>query len=68
MAKLNWHAERGNRSSLKRLELSVEGADIDLPAVRLGRQARVRAEMARRDIGALILSDPVNIRYATHPQ
>lgn len=38
---------------------------IDLDAVLLYRQARVRAEMATRDIDALILTDAVNIRYAT---
>lgn len=36
-----------------------------LSAVRRGRLARVRAEMIARDIGALVLVDPVNIRYAT---
>ena len=43
----------------------MEGEGIDLAAVRLYRLGRVRQEMAARDIGAVILSDPVNIRYAT---
>ena len=30
-----------------------------------GRLARIRAELARRDCGACVLLDPVNIRYAT---
>jgi len=42
-------------------EISAE----TLSAVRRGRLARVKAEMARRDIGALVLVDPVNVRYAT---
>ena len=42
-----------------------ESEGIDLAAVRRYRQARVRAEMARRDIAALVISDPVNIRYTT---
>jgi len=33
--------------------------------VRLGRLARLRAEMVARDIGCVVLVDPVNIRYAT---
>jgi len=38
---------------------------LDLEAIYLARRARVRAEMARRDIGACLLTDAVNIRYAT---
>lgn len=43
------------------LELTGE----DLTRLRLGRLARVREEMARREIAACVLVDPVNIRYAT---
>ena len=39
--------------------------DIDLAEVRRYRLKRVRDQMAALDIGALILSDAVNIRYAT---
>lgn len=39
--------------------------DIDLDTIHQARLARVRAEMAVRDIGACLLSDAVNIRYAT---
>ena len=38
---------------------------IDLVAVQEYRQAQVRKEMAERGIDALILSDAINIRYAT---
>jgi len=36
-----------------------------ISAVRQGRLARVKAEMVRRDIGAVVLVDPVNVCYAT---
>ncbi|MTI09673.1 M24 family metallopeptidase [Curvivirga aplysinae] len=65
MTELDWHAERGDLKDLALLDLAPESEDIDLKAVRLYRQAQVRKEMAARDIGAVILSDPVNIRYAT---
>ena len=47
------------------LDDAPESAGIDLHAVRHYRLARVRNEMAARDIAALVLSDAVNIRYAT---
>ena len=39
--------------------------DIDLDTVLLYRQGRLRKEMAERDIAAVVLTDAVNIRYAT---
>jgi Xaa-Pro dipeptidase len=39
--------------------------NIDLPGVELSRQRRLQAEMRSRDIAAVILTDAVNIRYAT---
>ena len=65
MATLDWHAERSDLAGLAQLDRAPEDGDVDLVAVRRWRRDRVRAEMARRDIGAVILSDPVNIRYAT---
>jgi Xaa-Pro aminopeptidase len=59
---MDWHADRGGIALLDR---APESEGIDLRAVRRYRQQRVRAEMAKRNIAALILSDPVNIRYAT---
>lgn len=38
---------------------------VDSAALALGRQERLRSEMALRDIDALVLTDAVNIRYAT---
>ena len=65
MAELDWHAERTDLGALAHLDRAPEDEGINLVAVRAYRLARVRAEMARRDIAAVILSDPVNIRYAT---
>ena len=37
----------------------------DETALRLGRLRRLRAEMARLEFAALVLTDPHNVRYAT---
>ncbi len=52
-------------SWVKLTDDAPESEGIDLGAVRRYRRDRVRAEMAERDIAALIISDPVNIRYTT---
>ena len=65
MAEFDWHAERGDLDGLALLDRTSEDAGIDLVAVRAWRQGRVRREMAARGIDAVILMDPVNIRYAT---
>ncbi|WP_416900019.1 MAG: M24 family metallopeptidase [Minwuia sp.] len=65
MTTLDWHADRGAMPDLALLDGAPESAGIDLAAVRSYRLGRVRSEMARRDIDAVILSDPVNVRYAT---
>lgn len=65
MTMLDWHAERSDLAEIATLDHAPDTEEIDLVAVRGYRLARLRAEMARRDIAALILSDPVNIRYAT---
>lgn len=65
MAELDWHAERSDLSAIALLDRAPESEGIDLRAVRRYRQDRVRSEMARHLIDAVILSDPVNIRYAT---
>jgi Xaa-Pro aminopeptidase len=59
---MDWHADRGGVALLDR---APESTGIDLKLVRRYRQQRVRAEMARRNIAAVLLSDPINIRYAT---
>lgn len=65
MANFDWHAERSDLSGIALLDRAPESDGIDLRAVRLYRLGRVRAQMAERNIGAVILSDPINIRYAT---
>ncbi|KRS12860.1 peptidase M24 [Roseovarius atlanticus] len=65
MAELDWHAERADLADLTLLDRVPEDEGIDLVAVRGYRLGRVRAEMRKRDIAAVLLSDPVNIRYAT---
>jgi Xaa-Pro aminopeptidase len=65
MANLDWHAERSDLSGLALLDRAPESEGIDLKAVRQYRRNRIRLEMQRCGIGAVILSDPINIRYAT---
>jgi len=60
---LDWHADRTDLVDAGRLESG--STPIDETAVWRYRLGRVRLEMAKRDIAAVILSDPVNIRYAT---
>lgn len=59
---LDWH---GGPDVLAADEASPKGADIDLAAVRAYRLGRARLEMARHNLAACLLFDPVNIRYAT---
>ena len=47
------------------LDAAPESEGIDLAAVRAHRLGRVRQQMADAGIDALILSDAVNVRYAT---
>lgn len=65
MAELDWHAERSDLDGLAQLDRAPANEDIDLVAVRTYRQERVRQKMADYGVDAVILSDPVNIRYAT---
>lgn len=62
MAQLNWHSDL---TAPVLLDCAPESEGINLPLVRSYRQSRVRSEMHRRGIDIMILSDPVNIRYAT---
>src|SRR3712207_3211980 len=65
MANFDWHAERSGLSNIALLDRAPESEGIDLKRVRMYRQARVREQMVRYGVDALVLSDPVNIRYAT---
>jgi Xaa-Pro aminopeptidase len=62
---MDWHAERADLDALARLDRDPGAGEIDLVAVRAHRLGRVRARMRHDGVAALILSDPVNIRYAT---
>ncbi|MBO9475795.1 aminopeptidase P family protein [Shimia sp. R10_1] len=65
MANFDWHAERSDLAGIALLDRAPESEGIDLKAVRLYRLGRVRDQMKRFDVDAVILSDPINIRYAT---
>ncbi|MBN9032310.1 MAG: aminopeptidase P family protein [Rhizobiales bacterium] len=65
MANFDWHAERSDLSNIALLDRAPESEGIDLRAVRLYRLGRVRQKMAEYGVDAVILCDPVNIRYAT---
>ena len=62
MANLDWHAARSDLPGLALLDRAPESEGIDLAALRLYRQGRVRAQMRPCGVDAVILSDPVNIR------
>ncbi|GIZ47227.1 hypothetical protein CKM354_001032400 [Cercospora kikuchii] len=62
---LDWSNERDDLSDIALLDRAPESAGIDLKAVRLYRLVRVREQMKKHGVDAVILSDPVNIRYAT---
>jgi Xaa-Pro aminopeptidase len=65
MSTIDWHNDRPALAAISLLDMAPESADINLAAVRRYRLNRVREQMNSRDIAALILSDPVSIRYAT---
>ncbi|KAJ4124589.1 hypothetical protein NW754_000287 [Fusarium falciforme] len=65
MANFDWHAERTDLSGIALLDRAAESEGIDLKQVRVYRQTRLREQMAKYGVDAVILSDPVNIRYAT---
>lgn len=65
MGSFDWHAERTDLSGIALLDRAPESEGIDLKQVRLYRQGRLREQMVKYDVDAVILSDPVNIRYAT---
>src|SRR5215831_9811934 len=54
------HGHRTASAGLKDHE-----AQIDMPRMRAYRLRRLQDELARRDLGACVLFNPINIRYAT---
>ena len=65
MTDLEWHGEQRGFPELSLFDRNPGADKIDLQSVRAYRLARVRQAMAEREIAACILSDSVNIRYAT---
>ena len=65
MTELTWHSDSEYLSAAALLDTALESKGIDLAAVRKYRLQRVRAQMEHYEIDTLVLSDPVNIRYAT---
>jgi len=59
---IDWHADRGDLPDLALIDGT--GAGVDEAALASGRLARLRGQMANFDVDALLLNDPVNIRYA----
>jgi Xaa-Pro aminopeptidase len=56
-----------NAHQIAPLGLDIESrlSCIDQPKMRRDRLTKLRAELARRDYAAALLSDPINIRYAS---
>jgi Xaa-Pro aminopeptidase len=56
-----------NQHEIASLGLDIQSRlnEIDQPKMRRDRLANFRAELARRDYAAALLSDPINIRYAS---
>ncbi|WP_280570495.1 Xaa-Pro peptidase family protein [Chromohalobacter sp. 296-RDG] len=61
---LDWHAQRSDLAGIRQIDLGVSWAEVDEVALAEGRMHRVREQMRRADLGALVLNDPVNVRYA----
>src|SRR3984893_11829042 len=47
------------------LDIESRLSGIDQPKMRRDRLSKLRAELARRDYAAALLSDPINIRYTS---
>jgi Xaa-Pro aminopeptidase len=47
------------------LDIAARIAEVDEEKLRRDRLARLRAELRKRDVAGALLSDPMNIRYAT---
>ena len=62
---IRWHADNPTITNLRMLDRSPDDGNIDLPAVRAYRLARIRQQMERYGVDACLLFDAVNIRYAT---
>ncbi|MBB3139701.1 M24 family metallopeptidase [Halomonas organivorans] len=61
---LDWHVQRSDLAGIGQLALDASRVDVDENALALSRLQRVRTQMQRFELEALLLNDPVNIRYA----
>lgn len=61
---LDWHAKSSKLPGTDELDLKLPELEVDETALALGRLAKVREQMRRFDLAAVLLNDPVNIRYA----
>ena len=57
--------DRADRARLRRMGARPGSSSPDLAAMRRWRLDRLVAEVVARDLGGLLLFDPLNIRYAT---
>src|SRR5258708_422263 len=62
---VDWHGAAAEHSYRFSIDNDPAVSEADLESVRQYRLQRVRAQMARLDIAACVLSDPVSVRYAT---
>src|SRR5699024_2426183 len=65
MADFDWHGERSDLEGMALLDREPSDDGIDMKTVRAYRLNRVREQMTELSIDAVVLSDSVNIRYAT---
>lgn len=61
----DWSADRRVAGTEKLLNRAPEVDNVDLKVVRAYRLTRLRGEMAKHNMDAVVLCDSVNIRYAT---
>lgn len=61
---LDWHAKRSDLAGAAQIEVTSSHLVVVQTALALGRLERVREQMKCFGLQALLLNDPVNIRYA----
>ena len=56
--------DRGRQLALPRMPVAAMNATIDVAALHLERNRRLREVMARLEVPALLTADPINVGYA----
>lgn len=59
------YSETRSKKTPHHTALDCEAPAVEMRALRAYRLGRLRAEMQRQELGAVVLYDPINIRYAT---